>query len=82
MNEGHGSRGHSRRYDDRDMDRHRDREYHYESRSRRHMSTSHLHRRERSNSESRRHHSPVREGSEERSAKIEQWNRRIVFNTK
>nr|GEX15503.1 splicing factor U2af small subunit B-like [Tanacetum cinerariifolium] len=70
---GHGSRGHSRRYDDRDRDR--DREYRYESRSRRHRSTSPLHRRERSSSESRRHHSPVREGSEERRAKIEEWNR-------
>ncbi|KVH90692.1 splicing factor U2af small subunit B-like [Cynara cardunculus var. scolymus] len=67
---GHGSRSHSRRYDDRDRD------YHHESRSRRHRSTSPLHRRERSrSSEGRRHHSPVREGSEERRAKIEQWNR-------
>ncbi|PWA50057.1 splicing factor U2af small subunit A [Artemisia annua] len=72
---GHGSRGHSRRYDDRDRDRDRDIDYHYESRSRRHRSTSPLHRRERSSSESRRHHSPVREGSEERRARIEEWNR-------
>nr|XP_043612968.1 splicing factor U2af small subunit B-like [Erigeron canadensis] len=69
---GHGSRGHSRRYDDRD----RDRDYYYDSRSRRHRSTSPLHRRDRSrSSEGKRHHSPVREGSEERRAKIEQWNR-------
>lgn len=71
---GHGSRSHSRRYDDRDRERERD--YHHESRSRRHRSTSPLHRRERSrSSEGRRYRSPVREGSEERRAKIEQWNR-------
>ncbi|KAL8255639.1 hypothetical protein R6Q59_030706 [Mikania micrantha] len=68
---GHGSRGHSRRYDD-----DRDRDYYHESRSRRHRSTSPVHRRDRSrSSEGRKHLSPVREGSEERRAKIEQWNR-------
>ncbi|KAJ0616760.1 putative transcription factor C3H family [Helianthus annuus] len=73
---GHGSRGHSRRYDDRDRDYDRERDYYHESRSRRHRSTSPLHRRERSrSSEGRKHLSPVREGSEERRAKIEQWNR-------
>ncbi|KAI7729115.1 hypothetical protein M8C21_002178 [Ambrosia artemisiifolia] len=71
---GHGSRGHSRRYDDRDRDW--DRDYYHESRSRRHRSTSPLHRRDRSrSSEGRKHLSPVREGSEERRAKIELWNR-------
>ncbi|KDO45603.1 hypothetical protein CISIN_1g024141mg [Citrus sinensis] len=60
--------GHGRRYDDRDK--------YYESRSRRHRSTSPSHRRGRSRSPGgRRYHSPVREGSEERRAKIEQWNR-------
>ncbi|KAL8484412.1 hypothetical protein ACS0TY_026910 [Phlomoides rotata] len=63
----HGSR--SRRYDDRDY---------YESQSRRHRSTSESHRRGRSRSRSpggRRDRSPIRGGSEERRAKIEQWNR-------
>ncbi|KAL8480947.1 hypothetical protein ACS0TY_027461 [Phlomoides rotata] len=63
----HGSR--SRRYDDRDYS---------ESRSRRHRSTSESHRRGRSRSRSpggRRDRSPIRGGSEERRAKIEQWNR-------
>ncbi|KAH9660176.1 splicing factor U2af small subunit A [Citrus sinensis] len=67
----HEDRSHSgngRRYDDRDK--------YYESRSRRHRSTSPSHRRGRSRSPGgRRYHSPVREGSEERRAKIEQWNR-------
>ncbi|XP_027342085.1 splicing factor U2af small subunit B-like [Abrus precatorius] len=63
-------RSHGRRYDDRD--------YHHESRSRRHRSTSPGHKRGRSRSRSpggRRNRSPVREGSEERRARIEQWNR-------
>ncbi|MBA0800311.1 hypothetical protein Gohar_010753 [Gossypium harknessii] len=64
----HGSRDHGRRYNDRDN-------YH-ESRSRRHRSTSPGHRRGRSRSPGgKRNHSPIREGSEERRAKIEQWNR-------
>ncbi|CAK9136857.1 unnamed protein product [Ilex paraguariensis] len=64
----HGSRGHSWRYDDW--------EYHHESQSRRHKSSSPGHRRGRSRSPGgRRNRSPVREGSEERRAKIEQWNR-------
>ncbi|XVF05246.1 hypothetical protein REPUB_Repub05bG0155500 [Reevesia pubescens] len=64
----HGGRGHSRRYDDRDN-------YH-ESRSRRQRSPSPGHRRVRSRSPGgKRNRSPVREGSEERRAKIEQWNR-------
>ncbi|XP_076960859.1 splicing factor U2af small subunit B-like [Bidens hawaiensis] len=64
----YGSRGHSRRYDDRDRDR--------ESWSRRHRTTSPLHRRDRSrSSEGRKNLSPVREGSEERRARIEQWNK-------
>ncbi|PPS13585.1 hypothetical protein GOBAR_AA06984 [Gossypium barbadense] len=64
----HGSRDHSRRYNDRDN-------YH-ESRSRRRRSTSPGHRRGRSRSPGgKRNHSPIREGSEERRAKIEQWNR-------
>ncbi|XP_076887072.1 splicing factor U2af small subunit B-like [Bidens hawaiensis] len=64
----YGSRGHSRRYDDRDRD--------HEGRSRRHRTTSPLHRRDRSrSSEGRKHLSPVREGSEERRARIEQWNK-------
>ncbi|XP_021278851.1 splicing factor U2af small subunit B-like [Herrania umbratica] len=63
----HGGRGHSRRYDDRD--------HYHESRSKRHRSTSPGHRRGRSRSPGgRRNRSPVREGSEERRAKIEQWN--------
>ncbi|KAG8371204.1 hypothetical protein BUALT_Bualt13G0062900 [Buddleja alternifolia] len=62
----HGSRSHSRRHDDRD---------HHERRSRRH-STSPSRRRGRSRSPGgRRDRSPIREGSEERRAKIEQWNR-------
>ncbi|KAA3455498.1 Splicing factor U2af small subunit B [Gossypium australe] len=64
----HGSCDHSRRYNDRDN-------YH-ESRSRRRRSTSPGHRRGRSRSPGgKRNHSPIREGSEERRAKIEQWNR-------
>ncbi|XP_071697381.1 splicing factor U2af small subunit A-like [Rutidosis leptorrhynchoides] len=63
----YGSRGHSRRYDERDRDQD---DYYSESRSRRHRSTSPLHRREHS-----KNLSPVREGSEERRAKIEEWNR-------
>ncbi|KAM3398974.1 splicing factor U2af small subunit B [Capsicum galapagoense] len=61
-------RSHSRKYDERD---------HYnESRSRRNRSTSPGHRRGRSRSPgSRRDRSPVRDGSEERRARIEQWNR-------
>ncbi|KAL6575774.1 hypothetical protein OROHE_000755 [Orobanche hederae] len=63
----HSSRSHSRRYDDVD--------YH-ESRSRRRRSTSQSRRRGRSRSPGgRRDRSPIREGSEERRAKIEQWNR-------
>ncbi|KAH6791788.1 Zinc finger C-x8-C-x5-C-x3-H type family protein [Perilla frutescens var. hirtella] len=65
----HGSRSHSRRYDDHD---------HHESRSRRRRSTSPKGRRGRSRSRSpggRRDRIPTREGSEERRAKIEQWNR-------
>ncbi|GMP98957.1 hypothetical protein CsSME_00046633 [Camellia sinensis var. sinensis] len=64
----HGGRGHSRRYDDED--------YYHESRSKRNRTTSPGHRRGRSRSPGgRRNQSPVREGSEERRAKIEQWNR-------
>ncbi|KAE9463399.1 hypothetical protein C3L33_04688, partial [Rhododendron williamsianum] len=64
----HGSRGHSRRYDERD--------YHYESSSRRRRTTSPGHSKGRTRSPGeRRNRSPVREGSEERRAKIEQWNR-------
>ncbi|KAL1558209.1 splicing factor U2af small subunit B-like [Salvia divinorum] len=63
----HGSRSHNRRYDDHD---------HHESRSRRRKSTSPRSRRGRSRSPGgRRNRSPVREGSEERRAKIAQWNR-------
>ncbi|KAL0418290.1 UNVERIFIED_CONTAM: Splicing factor U2af small subunit B [Sesamum radiatum] len=63
----HGSRSHSRRHDDRD--------YH-DSRSRKHRSTSPSRKRGRSRSPGgRRDRSPVREGSEERRAKIAQWNR-------
>jgi len=59
-------RSHSRKHDDRD---------HHESRSRRHKSTSPAHRRGRSWSPGwRRHRSPVRDGSEERCTRIEQWN--------
>ncbi|XP_028776937.1 splicing factor U2af small subunit B [Neltuma alba] len=61
---------HSRRHDDRD--------YYHESRSRKHRSVSPRHRRGRSRSRSprgRKNRSPEREGSEERRARIEQWNR-------
>ncbi|XP_027159473.1 splicing factor U2af small subunit B-like isoform X2 [Coffea eugenioides] len=64
------SHRHSRRYEDRD--------YHHESRSRKHRSTSPDRRRGRSRSRSpggRRDRSPVRDGSEERRARIEMWNR-------
>ncbi|CAA2995011.1 splicing factor U2af small subunit B-like [Olea europaea subsp. europaea] len=64
----HGSRSRSRRYDD-------DWDYH-ESRRKRHRSSSPSRRRGRSRSPGgKRYNSPVREGSEERRAKIEQWNR-------
>ncbi|KAG7019309.1 Splicing factor U2af small subunit A [Cucurbita argyrosperma subsp. argyrosperma] len=64
----YGRHGHSRRYDERDA-------YH-DSRNRRHRSTSPGHRGSRSRSpRGRKNRSPVREGSEERRAKIEQWNR-------
>ncbi|KAJ8750083.1 hypothetical protein K2173_013998 [Erythroxylum novogranatense] len=63
----HG-RGSSRRHDDR--------EHHHESRSRRHRSISPGHRRGRSRTPpGRRNRSPVRESSEERRAKIAQWNK-------
>ncbi|XP_042059830.1 splicing factor U2af small subunit A-like [Salvia splendens] len=63
----HGSRSHSRTHDDRD---------HHGSRSRRRKSTSPRSRRGRSRSPGgRRNRSPVREGSEERRAKIAEWNR-------
>ncbi|KAK4482681.1 hypothetical protein RD792_009847 [Penstemon davidsonii] len=63
----HGSRSHSRRYDDRD--------YH-DSRSSRRRTTSPSGKKGRSRSPGvRRYRSPSREGSEERRAKIEQWNR-------
>lgn len=62
----HGSRSHGRRYEDRD---------HHESR-RKYRSISPERRSGRSRSPgARKHRSPVREGSEERRAKIEQWNR-------
>ncbi|XP_057746957.1 splicing factor U2af small subunit B-like [Arachis stenosperma] len=65
-------RSHSRKYDERD--------HYYESRSRRHRSNSPGHRRGRSHTRSRspggrRKRSPVRDCSEERRARIEQWNR-------
>ncbi|KAJ6403103.1 hypothetical protein OIU84_015092 [Salix udensis] len=64
----HSGRGSSRRYDDR--------ERYYESQSRRHRSTSTGNQKGRSRSPGgRRKRSPVREGSEERRAKIAQWNR-------
>ncbi|KAM1056367.1 hypothetical protein ACFX13_030525 [Malus domestica] len=67
----HRSRGHSRRYDDEDR--------YPESWSRRNKTVSPGRRKGRSRSRSpgrrRRNQSPVREGSEERRAKIEQWNR-------
>uniref|UniRef100_A0A2N9G2K4 C3H1-type domain-containing protein n=1 Tax=Fagus sylvatica TaxID=28930 RepID=A0A2N9G2K4_FAGSY len=65
-----GGRGSGKKYDERD--------HYHESRSRRHKSVSPGHRRGRSRSRSprgRKNRSPVREGSEERRAKIEQWNR-------
>ncbi|CAI0378294.1 unnamed protein product, partial [Linum tenue] len=61
----------SRRYDD-------EKERYHENRSRRHKTTSPDHWRERSSSPGRgrrENRSPVREGSEERRARIEQWNR-------
>ncbi|XP_057954032.1 splicing factor U2af small subunit B-like [Malania oleifera] len=65
----HGGRGFGRRYDDREH-------YHNNRGGRRHRSTSPEHHRGRSRSPGgRRNRSPVREGSEERRAKIEQWNR-------
>lgn len=61
----HGHGHSSRKYDDRD--------YYYESRSRRHTTSP---RRGRSRSPGgRRDRSPVRDSSEERRARIEQWNR-------
>ncbi|KAL5580243.1 hypothetical protein UlMin_012685 [Ulmus minor] len=66
----HRGHGHSRRHDDRDR--------YLESRSSKHRSGSPGRRRGRTRSRSpvgRRNRSPVREGSEERRAKIEQWNR-------
>eukprot|EP00262_Sarcandra_glabra_P019035 TRINITY_DN7026_c2_g2_i1.p1 TRINITY_DN7026_c2_g2~~TRINITY_DN7026_c2_g2_i1.p1 ORF type:complete len:312 (+),score=47.73 TRINITY_DN7026_c2_g2_i1:202-1137(+) len=56
----HGGRGHGRKYDDRD--------HYHDGRGRRPRSRSPARRRGRSRS-------PVREGSAERRAKIEQWNR-------
>lgn len=62
----HGSRSHGRRYENRD---------HHESR-RKYRSISPERRSGRSSSPgARKHRSPVRDGSEERRAKIEQWNR-------
>ncbi|XP_062171457.1 splicing factor U2af small subunit B-like [Alnus glutinosa] len=58
----HGGRGSGRKYDERD--------HYHESRSQRHKSVSPGRRRGRSRSRS-----PVRGDSEERRAKIEQWNR-------
>ncbi|GLT61247.1 hypothetical protein SLA2020_339690 [Shorea laevis] len=58
----HGGRGSGRKYDERD--------HYHESQSRRHKSEGPGRRRGRSRSRS-----PIREGSEERRAKIEQWNR-------
>lgn len=64
----YGGRGFGRRYDDR--------ERYYGSRSRRHRSISPGHRRGGSRSpEGRRKRSPIREGSEERRAKIALWNK-------
>ncbi|XP_047308374.1 splicing factor U2af small subunit B-like [Impatiens glandulifera] len=67
----HSSRGHSRRHDD-------ERDYYYHE-SRKYKSSSPGNERGRSRSpgggKRRRNRSPVREGSEERRAKIEQWNR-------
>ncbi|OVA04640.1 RNA recognition motif domain [Macleaya cordata] len=66
----HGGRGYDRRYDDRDYHSHDDRS------SRRTRSRSPGRRRGRSRSPGgKRIRSPVREGSAERRAKIEQWNR-------
>jgi len=69
-------RSRSSKYDDRD----RDRDYHHDSDSRRRRTSSPGRRRGRSPSRSRspvgrRNCSPVRDGSEERRARIEQWNR-------
>ncbi|XP_073312626.1 splicing factor U2af small subunit B-like [Primulina huaijiensis] len=62
-----GGRSHSRRDDDRDY---------RDSHSRRRRSTSPSHRSGRNrSSDGRRDRSPIREGSEERRAKIQQWNR-------
>ncbi|XP_057457293.1 splicing factor U2af small subunit B-like [Lotus japonicus] len=60
-------RSHSSKYDDRD--------YYREIRSRRRKSTSPERRRGRSRSRERRNRTPVRDPSEERRARIEQWNR-------
>ncbi|XP_075489863.1 splicing factor U2af small subunit B-like [Primulina tabacum] len=63
----HGGRSDSRRDDDRDY---------FESHSRRRRSTSPSHKSGRNRiPDRRRDHSPIREGSEERRAKIQQWNR-------
>uniref|UniRef100_A0A803N011 Uncharacterized protein n=1 Tax=Chenopodium quinoa TaxID=63459 RepID=A0A803N011_CHEQI len=68
---------HLKRISSHSSKRHDDRDSYYESRSRRHRSTSPDHRRGRSRSPAskRDRRSPSREGSEERRAKIEQWNR-------
>uniref|UniRef100_A0A0D6QXY2 C3H1-type domain-containing protein n=1 Tax=Araucaria cunninghamii TaxID=56994 RepID=A0A0D6QXY2_ARACU len=67
----HGGRGYGRRYDDREYPGYRD-----DRHGRRPRSRSPGHRRGRSRSRSpRRNRSPAREGSAERRAKIEQWNR-------
>eukprot|EP01018_Ginkgo_biloba_P018209 Gb_08695 [translate_table: standard] len=67
----HGGRGYGKRYEDRDYPPNRD-----DRHGRRPRSRSPGRRRGRSRSHSpRRNRSPVREGSEERRAKIEQWNR-------
>ncbi|CAH9070913.1 unnamed protein product [Cuscuta europaea] len=74
----HRSHSSRRRYDDDDYDNDRD-DYYHESRSRRRRTTSpgghHRKGRSRSPGESRRGRSPSRDGSEERRARIEQWNR-------
>ncbi|XP_042515416.1 splicing factor U2af small subunit B-like isoform X2 [Macadamia integrifolia] len=65
----HGGRGHGRWHDDRDLNN-------FDDRGRRPRSRSPGQRRGRSPSpRGRRNRSPVREGSAERRAKIEQWNR-------
>ncbi|KAF8395336.1 hypothetical protein HHK36_019281 [Tetracentron sinense] len=65
----HGGRGFGRRYDDRDH-------HYHDDRARKTKSRSPGRRRGRSRSPGgRRNRSPVREGSAERRAKIEQWNR-------